>query len=227
MDSYNGPEVAAAIQGVGVTTTRGPKRRKGFTGLWAGVPDSHHSAWSTHRELTELLCGALFHLEWASKLGPLPSGSLEKLRDRSGGLDWKDWVEERQHGKKPPVDEQHLRQAMYLADAAFRLEGVRALLADTGRVADRGALCDQLGDDGRCKSTIPRKHEQLIIVATFRDMYAHGEVPPKSPRKGTNTNRLMAYRQKCLPQKNLAQVMTACREVWEHLADEVFSAKQW
>jgi hypothetical protein len=200
-----------------------------FSPLWKEVPEARSTLWqSGRREVLELLCGALWHLELAAALGIFPNETLEALRQADRA--WIDWlsreprpVKVQRHPKelilqysfsrRTPATPQVL-QRMCLADGAYRLDGARAVLGPS-KAPTRKSASNWLKHDGALRSGSADVEKAFIIVIAFRDMYAHGERPPV--QNTADERRLLMFREKYLTKLNLRQLVSAGREVWIEL----------
>jgi hypothetical protein len=155
------------------------------------------------REVAQLLCGTLWHLDYALTLGALDPTPVSK-RDKHQNL-WREWLETARVRDKPPS----LVQDMLVSDASLRLAGV----------------VDRLREKKQLKKVIKKylegeatALEQAIArVVIHRDSFMHAEFPdPKSkdPRWKARAREMLAETY------NIAQLLEDCLIVGCQLAEE-------
>ncbi len=127
------------------------------------------------REVVELLCGALWHLRYASALGELDSTPV-RYRDGHPSL-WKEWLSTgRRLARSKP---QHLVQSLLVSDACLRLAGAQEIFRE-GR-NNRQPLFSTFDSikkkrEKGCATDLELSIQRIII---HRDAFMHGERPSK------------------------------------------------
>lgn len=218
-----------------------------FTELWSKVPPPSAKVWnlSRGREVLELLCGALWHLELAAGTGGgFSTVAMGKL-SVGGRPPWQEWLRMRpalsvEHSENqlaigysfsahfdPPL--RNLLQTMLLANAALRLAGARSILLERGLVKTPPAI---LGDyvsilqvDGNFKIPSPhppdktRVFRDVLIVVAFRDSIMHGETltGKKDERRKFRDLWIEGRLKQNRPIYSSAEIAQACRGVWLNL----------
>lgn len=213
-----------------------------FANLWQQIPDSDSRIWSKNvshrasdkaplswREVIELLCGALWHLELAAQIAPFPA---ESFSEPQGSL-WKDWLEKRRQVSTQYNEGQfssyalddsltprlrYLVQNMLLADSILRTAGTWWLLSTRGQLDEQYHV---LQNPEQADSSLKR---QVLIVLAFRDSFMHGEMPPD--RNGARFNFRKNWISGTLKDTpySPAVVAAAGRDVWRKLAEIVNEA---
>lgn len=213
-----------------------------FNQLWAKLPTPERQIWSetfrparpskpslSWREIIELLCGALWHLEFAARIDQFHP-SLSNQQDTP----WKEWLESRRsessqdvnarlfpiylEGGSPNPPLHPLLQSMLLADSALRIAGTRWLLYDRSNLQNRYEVLHNLPQDHAKDSPLQR---QVRIVLAFRDSFMHGEMPD---RGGHNFREKWINNQLADAPYSLEVIAKACHHVWSGLAEIVNKA---
>ena len=189
-----------------------------FTKLWQSLPLEGYSGWTktdwdNRREILHLLCGALWHLELASRMqnGDFSEDNIEVLLAPGHArlAPWEHWTsrfpvppEVTVHTEEHTLTMRYtfctslpphvtvLLQTLLLADGALRLAGAYELLPTLKRPRlGEDNFGDILQNDGSFKRvdfSNPLKHLRmcLLLVIAFRDSFMHGENPSGSdPRR--------------------------------------------
>ena len=217
------------------------KERVRFTELWALLPESEDIIWkqlvpsakaTVWGEIIQLLCGALWHLELASKIGD-EFFPVERVPDL-----FKYWLESRENisakseegelimscSIRGSVDNRlkDLIQSMLLADGTLRIAGIRQILIDNKADISRQVLQNPnniLDKDGELKPSCSEIQKHVLIIVAFRDSFMHGERKPPKYEKEIATFREKWITMSHSIQYNLAVIASACREVWKSLAE--------
>jgi hypothetical protein len=185
----------------------GTKKQIPFLHLWAKLPRPSAGVWkrTPGREVLELLCGALWHLELAAEIGGgFPIDNMQTLHG-GANVPWEDWLnqqpvpsirsEEHQltihYTFRSPLNArlQSLVQTTLLANGALRIAGARDVLRYHLRRRGLSTLPAVLEDyrsildsSGNFLTSPPlsRYKEQILkrvlIVVAFRDSIMHGEL---------------------------------------------------
>ena len=154
--------------------------------VWAHVEPGRH-AQARWREVVELVCGSLWHLERAAQVGRFDAEQYEELRN----IDmrpWETWQASRTAQPGETDGGTNLVttniQSMLLADAILRLAGAWQILEDMGKVnmsptAKRlGKLRNAVAEDGSLKPGTNEDIRGLLVLHAVRDTLMHGELSP-------------------------------------------------
>lgn len=185
----------------------GSQQQISFTPLWQKLPRPPARIWrrTIGREILELLCSALWHLELAAAIGEgFPTATMQKLH-RGAHVPWEEWLTQDptlsvQSGECQltiryafplffNVRYQSLLQTMSLANGALRLAGARDILRVTLRRAarhpqlpavleDYESILDSTGNFLTSPSLSQHKEQilrKVLIMVAFRDSIMHGE----------------------------------------------------
>ena len=159
--------------------------------LWSQVPRSH-DVWShvepgyhvqvRWREVVELTCGALWHLEQATSLRSLDNERYAELRDVDS-KPWATWLQSRTPAASAmaPLAITNI-QSMLLADAALRLAGAWDILEDMAKRGDcpsvkkLGTLNSATDQEGNVLLSADPRLKELLVLRAIRDSFMHGEL---------------------------------------------------
>jgi len=158
------------------------------------------------REVAELLCGALWHLDYALALGELDSTPV-KERAKHPSF-WQEWLETGKARCKPAS----LVQDMLISDACLRLAGA----LDRPQIKNQFLNPEDIAKKylGGCADAFDQAMIRLII---HRDSFMHIEIPSK-----TKKWRCKAREQEMLAETyNIAQLFDDCLVVGCTLAEKL------
>ena len=181
-----------------------PTLRGRLDTLWTTVP-REHPVWLQvepgldpkyrWREVVELICGAIWHMEHAVQVGELDSQQYDALR-RVDLRPWETWLESRCAIQRGLTSRAHASelvatniQSMLLGDSVLRLAGAWQILEDSWNsklypaVSKLGRLRDVFDKDGSTKPNIDSRLSSLLVLTEIRDTFMHGEL---SPRQANN-----------------------------------------
>lgn len=192
------------------------------------------------REILELLCGAIWHLDLAARCGDFSKKSFRDLRSENVTLPVEIWLEQIQRDTANHAgtfltscfsmehnnsnQAKYFIQSMLLADTALRLAGIRDILSrlniDKNRAspvtATRSEICKWLEQNTFLSDPIK---EHIIIIEAFRDSFMHGEFPTDTKNPGSKN--LRNFRIENLYNYSPLQIAQNCLNVCEKILDKI------
>jgi hypothetical protein len=222
-----------------------------FEALWSSIPDQESAVWMEHfpgvkgprrkREVLELLCSVLWHLELASALGEFPRRTMLNYREQyvegAQTIPWASWARCRKgtqaslqndilailllFSHEPDNSFRYLLQSTLTADAALRLDATRKACKVVAHDPKSPLFANGLQISGWIDkstlgflpSTSPLQQQVTLIVA-FRDSYMHSEV-------GDKGDAIRAFREKMLARYTLGDIFDACVSIWPELRGQL------
>lgn len=199
------------------------KNCKELSNLWSLLSKTWPTANKDERkrEILELLCTAVWHLQKAYELGNIPRTKLKSLIPKrvGGKTPLQQWVESGEWFDTNKTDLNSTVQSMFIADAALRLDGVLWVLRDNSGLAknafSNSVLADRKEMDQWLTSSVfpgikPNILGQVTIVVAFRDAYMHGEIA--GARFHKDWPKYAAFRQTGLRDYSLNDITRYCVE---------------